>query len=165
MTRVVRKNDGRAGGGVASFRDQSPIVSRPGLRPDPVAMTVTFASSPSCLVDDGAEDDLGVLVRGLHDERGGLVDFGSVMVGPPVMLMMMPVAPSTEIFSRSGLEIALSPLPPRGARLRRARAHEREALVGHDRLHVGEVGIDETGVVNRDQRCPALRSGELHRPS
>ena len=63
---------------------------------------------------------------------------------PPVMLMSTPRAPLTDASSSSGLEIARvgrfhrAPLP-----FRDARAHDRDPHARHDRLHVGEVEVDQ----------------------
>jgi hypothetical protein len=74
-------------------------------------MTVTLimtVTSPMRLVDARAEDDVRVLVRLLLHERRGLLDLLHLDVGPPTTLMSTPVAPSTEMSSRSGDEIAIS---------------------------------------------------------
>ena len=81
--------------------------------------------------------------------------------GPPVTLMITPRAPLTDAPSSSGLEIA---------RLRRfhravlafgdAGAHHREAHAGHDRLHVGEVEVDQAG--HEDQIRDALNRLPQH---
>ena len=58
------------------------------------------------VVDDRAEDDVGVGVGDAVDDLGGLVDLEQAEVGlPPAMLSRMPRAPSMEA-SSSGLEMA-----------------------------------------------------------
>ena len=106
------------------------------------------------LVDDGAEDDVRVLVGGAGDDLGRLVDLEEAEFGPPVMLSRIPVAPSIDA-SSSGDETAV-----RAASAARfspdadADAHQRRAGVAHDRAHVGEVEVDEPG--HRDQVGDAL---------
>ena len=58
------------------------------------------------LVDDGAEDDVRVLVGGARDDLGRLVDLEEPDVRPPVMLSRIPVAPSIDA-SSSGEETAV----------------------------------------------------------
>ena len=59
------------------------------------------------VVDDRAEDDVGVGVRGLGDQRGRLVDLEQPRSEPPAIESRTPFAPSIED-SSSGLEIAIS---------------------------------------------------------
>ena len=81
--------------------------------------------------------------------------------GPPVTLMITPRAPLTDASSSSGLEIA------RVGRLHRAvlafgdaGAHHRQAHARHDRLHVGEVEVDQPG--HEDQVRDALNRLPQH---
>ena len=95
-------------------------------------------------IDDRAEDDVGVLVRGFLDDRRRLAHLDQREVRPPVTLMMTPRAPLTDASSSSGLEIAalaaaIAPVRPSGD----AGAHDRQAHARHDRLHVGEVEVDQ----------------------
>ena len=60
------------------------------------------------------------------------------------MLMSTPVAPSTLMSSSSGEVTAISAASARAVLpLGDAGAHERAAHVAHDRLHVGEVDVDD----------------------
>ena len=71
------------------------------------------------------------------------------------MLMSTPVAPSTEMLSSSGELMAISAARrARPCALGAAGAHQRAAHVGHDRLHVGEVDVDDA--VLRDEIADAL---------
>ena len=62
------------------------------------------------------------------------------------MLMITPRAPFTDAPSSSGLEIApLRRLDRAVLALGDAGAHHRHAHAGHDRLHVGEIEVDQPG--------------------
>ena len=64
--------------------------------------------------------------------------------GPPVTLMITPRAPLTDASSSSGLEIAaLAAFIARFSPVRHAGSHDGEPHAGHDRLHVGEVQVDQ----------------------
>ena len=65
---------------------------------------------------------------------------------PPVTLMITPRAPSIDASSRSGLEIAfLAASTARVVAVADAGAHHGDAHAGHDRLHVGEIEVDQAG--------------------
>ena len=79
----------------------------------------------------------------------------SFSVLEPVMLMRMPRAPSMAPASSSGDAMAFcAASTARLLALGRGRAHHRIAHAGHDRLHVGEVAVDDAG--NRDDVGDAL---------
>ncbi len=95
------------------------------------------------VVDDRAEDDVGVGVGGLGDELAGLVDLVEREVGR---------AGDAEQDAAGALDAGLQQRAgdggPGGVDAPalaggEADAHERRAGVGHDHLHVGEVGVDE----------------------
>ncbi len=75
--------------------------------------------------------------------------------------MRTPVAPSTEMSSSSGEVMAISAARrARPCALGAAGAHERAAHAAHDRLHVGEVDVDDA--VQRDEVADALDGLEQH---
>ena len=99
-----RRRGGRRGRGVRvdGFWDSSTASNRS----KPAAITVTRTVSPERVVDDAAEDDVGVGVSDVVDDLSRLVHLeqrrGSL---PPAMLSRMPRAPSIEA-SSSGLVMA-----------------------------------------------------------
>ena len=128
----------------------------------PVAMTVIFTSSLDVLVDDRAEDDVRLLVGGVLDQGERLVD-----------LVQRHVAAAGDVDQDAGRAVDAGrpraageliacciarqrALVARGA----AGAHQRAALVAHDRLHVGEVDVDEAVVL--DEVADALHGVEQH---
>ena len=95
------------------------------------------------LVDDAAEDDVGVGVGHAVDDLGRLVDLEQPEVGPAGDVEQDAPGPLD-----GGLEQRAGDGGPGGVDRpalagRRADAHDGGAGVAHDHLHVGEVGVDE----------------------
>src|SRR5258705_2731638 len=106
------------------------------------------------VVDDRAEDDVRLRVGGGVDDLSRLVDFEQRKVrtaGDGEQHATRAVDGLLEKWRLDRLARGI-----RGARLTCAvsDAHQRGARVGHDRLHVGEVEVDEAG--HRDEVTDAL---------
>ena len=91
-------------------------------------MMLASSSAASCTIDDAS-------LTSTSDRSG-----------PPVTLMITPRAPFTDAPSSSGLEIARRAASiARSCAFGDAGAHHRQAHARHDRLHVGEVEVDQPG--------------------
>src|SRR5207302_11099658 len=109
---------------------------------------------------DGTEDDVGVGVGDAADDLGRLVDLEQAKVAPA-----RDVEQDAAGAFYGRLEQRAGDGGPRrveGAAFARriADAHQRRPGVGHDHLHVGEVGVDETG--RRDEVGDALYTLQEH---
>ena len=139
-----------------SSRRRSRRVGRPPSKP--AAMTVHPHLVAQLVVDHRTEDDVGVGVRRVGDQRGRLVDLEQAHVraaGDGQQHTVRPV--DTGLQQRAGdggLRGTGGPLLAAGG----PDAHERAARVAHHRLHVGEVQVDETG--GRDEVGDALHAGQ-----
>jgi hypothetical protein len=112
------------------------------------------------VVDDRAEDDVRVLVCGLGHQLRGLVDLEQAEVRAARDGQQHAArAVDRGLEQRRGdrhLGRGGGPVLP----ARRADAHERGARLGHDRLDVGEVQVDQAG--RGDQVRDALHAAQQH---
>ena len=107
-------------------------------------MTVIFTRCSSVGIDHGPEDDVRILVRSLLDDRGGLAHLDQRKVGS---------AGDVDDDAPCTLDRGAFQQRARNGPLRRfhgpvlafgdARAHGGEAHARHDRLHVGEIEVDQ----------------------
>src|SRR4051794_2546867 len=110
------------------------------------------------VVDDRTEDDVGVGVSGVRDQLRGFVDLEQAEVtaaGDVHQDTVRAVDRGLEQRARDG---HLGRCDRAVVATRRADAHERRAGARHNRLHVGEVQVDQTG--GRDQVGDSLHTGE-----
>ena len=121
----------------------------------PVAMTVTLTFSPSCSSMLAPKMMFASSCACSWTRLAASWISRILRSGPPTMLMSTPVAPSTEMSSRSGERDGHLGGEARAVlALGAAGAHERAAHAAHDRLHVGEVDVDDA--VLRDEVADAL---------
>ena len=95
------------------------------------------------VVDDGAEDDVGILVRGILDLGGRIVDLEQTQIRTAGDGEQHARAPSMEASSSGELMAARRPSSTRPSP-RADPTPSGRAGVAHDTLHVGEVDIDKT---------------------
>ena len=112
------------------------------------------------VVDDGAEDDVGVRVRGLADDLGRLVDLEQPEVGRARDVEQDPAGTFDARLEQRARDRGPGGVDRPAVARRVADAHQRGAGVAHDHPHVGEVGVDETG--RRDEVGDALHALEQH---
>ena len=95
-------------------------------------------------VDHGAEDDVGVFVRRLLDDRRGLADFDEreVRAAGDVDDHAAGAADRRVLEQRAG-DRQVGRVHRALFAFGQAGAHDGEAHAGHDRLHVGEVEVDQ----------------------
>ncbi len=112
------------------------------------------------VVDDGAEDDVGVGVRGVGDQRGGLVDLEQAEVRPAGDRQQHAVRALHRGLEQRAGDGLLGGQQRAVVAAGAADAHERRARPRHDRLDVGEVEVDQAG--RGDQVGDALDTGQQH---
>ena len=108
------------------------------------------------LVDDRPEDHVAVVVGGLADDPGGLVDLEQAQVGSARDVEQHAGGAGHGRLEQRRRDRGLRRLGGPVLARRRADAHQRRAGVLHDRADVGEVEVDQPG--HRDQVGDALHA-------
>ena len=109
----------RARGGRSAAASASSAGASPPSKP--VAMTVTRIVVAGVLVDDRAEDDVAVVVRGLADDPRGLVDLEQAEVGAAGDVEQHAGGAGDGRLEQRRRDRRLRGLAPRGSRRRRCR--------------------------------------------
>src|SRR5699024_9895210 len=112
------------------------------------------------VVDDCAEDDVGLRVGDFLDQAGGLVDLEEAEVAAALDGEQHTVCAVDAGLQQRGGDGQFGGLDRTVLAVGRADAHQGRAGPLHDRLHVGEVQVDQSG--GGDQVGDALYAGEQH---
>src|SRR5713101_2515831 len=97
-------------------------------------------------IQNRAEDDVGILVGGALNDRGGLVDLGETQrAGAGDVDENTAGAIDGPGLEEGGGNGSLSRLGGAAFTLGGGRAHDGKAHACHDGLHVGEVAVDDAG--------------------